>query len=147
MIRFDETVNKLEFTNVRIAERGRWRNRSLEMDWDDDSFYDWEPGVDYVMSENGELVNPNKATTTTITTDNNGVYEYKKDSTTPPTGNKQDSLRRVIEERERQLDEDRRRLEEAERRENDRTTFNLSKTRMTAKQSMQVPSPVFSLII
>lgn len=144
MIRFDETVTKLEFTNIRIAERANWRNRNWEVEWDDDNFYDWEPGVDYVMSENGDLVNPNKPAPTT--TNNSGVYEYRRDTTTPAAGNT-DSLRRVIEERERQLQEDKRRLQEAEGRDTGSTTAVKRNDQTTAKQNLSVPSPVFSLII
>ena len=148
MIRFDETVSKLDYTNIRIVERerGSWRNRNWDIDWDDDSFYDWEPGIDYVMQENGELMNPNKPATTT-TTNAEGVYEYRRDTTTPAGSSTQDSLRRVIEERERQLEEDRRRLEEAEGRDTGGTTFIKRTNQSTAKQDLQVPSPIFSLII
>ena len=145
MIRFDETVNKLEFTNIRIAERGRWRNRNWDVDWDDDSFYNWEPGIDYTMNENGDLVDPSKSSIITNTTTDNNVYEYKRD-TAAPLFNKQDSLRKVIEQREKQLKEDRKRLEEVEG-QDDRTTISTSTKRSTAKQDMQLPSPVFSLII
>jgi phage shock protein PspC (stress-responsive transcriptional regulator) len=145
MIRFDETVTKLEYTNIRIAERGRrdWRNRNWDVEWDDDSFYNWAPGIDYVMNADGDLVDSNKPITTTTTTDNN-VYEYRRD-TTAPLFNKQDSLRKVIEQRERQLEEDRKRLEEVER-QDDRTTYNTNTTN-SAKQDMPLLSPVFSLII
>ena len=146
VIRFDETVAKLNYTNIRIVEHDRrnWRHRNWEIDWDDDSYYDWEPGIDYVMQENGQLYNPNKPASTTTT--GSGVYEYKRDTTTPAAGNA-DSLRRVIEERERQLQEDRRRLQEAEGRDTGRTTFLNKNNRSTAKQNLPVPSPVFSLII
>ncbi|WP_066405846.1 PspC domain-containing protein [Flavisolibacter tropicus] len=145
IIRFDETVSKLEFTNIRIAERSDWRNRRWEVDWDNDSYYDWEPGIDYVMNENGDLVNPNKPTTTTTTTTTTpgGVYEYKKNSGEPTK--KQDSLRKVIEEKERQLEEDRKRLEQVEKQ--DGTTFLRNGNQSTAKQDMSLLSPVFSLII
>jgi hypothetical protein len=73
------------------------------------------------------------------------VYEYKRDSTTPAKS--QDSLRKVIEEKERQLEEDRRRLEEAESRDTGGTTLLRNNDKSTAKQNLSVPSPVFSLII
>jgi phage shock protein PspC (stress-responsive transcriptional regulator) len=150
MIRFDETVTKLNYTNVRIVENDRrsWRNRNWEVEWDDDSYYNWEPGVDYIMNANGDLVDPNKPAATTTTPGNGNVYEYRGGDSAAPATNTQDSLRRVIEERERQLLEDRRRLQEAEGRDTGRTSFIKGKNdQSTAKQNMNVPSPVFSLII
>jgi phage shock protein PspC (stress-responsive transcriptional regulator) len=145
MIRFDRTVmdklhpfdsrtetHRVDYGNGEIVTRRSYYN------------FDYEADVDYVMSENGELVNPNRPTTTT-TTNAGDVYEYKRDSTTP--AKTQDSLRKLIEEKERQLEEDRRRLEEAESRDTGGTTLLRNNDKSTAKQNLSVPSPVFSLII
>ncbi|HEX6333006.1 MAG TPA: PspC domain-containing protein, partial [Flavisolibacter sp.] len=57
-IRFDESVNKLDETHVRIRERGRWDRRdrrNVDYEWNDDYFFEWKTNVDYIMSENGDL--------------------------------------------------------------------------------------------
>lgn len=122
-LRFDPSVtDKLEPMNVRIGMRGS-RNRDWDDDWNDDRSFNWQTGVDYVMTEDGNLAEimpggiiekPNE----------NGVYEYRG-------GNATDSMRRSIEEKERQIEEERRRLEEMER----------SSTRSTAPAAPNAPKP------
>lgn len=106
-LRFDPSVtDKLEPMNVRIGSSGPKR-RSWDDDWDDDRSFNWQTGVDYVMTETGDLAELMAGGIIERRTD---VYEYKGGTTTSS-----DSLRRSIEEKERQLQEERRRLEEMER--------------------------------
>jgi hypothetical protein len=107
-IHFDETVReKLHPLNVKMSDRRRWnRNRwngdDWNMDWDEWNAFHWDSNVDYVMKENGELEKADALERTAP-----GVYEYKKNPTT-------DSLRKQIEEKEKQLQEERQRLKDLE---------------------------------
>jgi phage shock protein PspC (stress-responsive transcriptional regulator) len=136
-IRFDGSViDKLNHTSIRIKERNdnfRYR-REWDMDWDNDSFFDYKPNVDYTMNADGELVDASQPVQK-----NNEVYEYKTNN---------DSLRKSIEARERQLEEDKRRLQEAE--DTQRTSlFQLKKIKKVKAKAVtaNISFPVFSLII
>lgn len=130
-ILFDASVDeKLHPVNIRVYSRNRWnRNNDWDMDWDDDSYFDWKTNTTYVMSTDGELREEGVITTEPANTD---VYEYKRPAA--------DSLRRAIEERERQLEEDKRRLQEVERRS---SLLQKQKPEGTA----QVEFPMLSIII
>jgi hypothetical protein len=142
MIRFDETVTKLDFNNVRIAQKRNWRNNDWEIDWHDDNFYNWEPGIDYVMTAEGELVDPLKKATTT----NTGDYEYRRDSTTRDTISEDRKIQDEIEIQQRKIEEERRKLEELQRRERENISkVNISTTRATVLA--QIKSPIFSMLI
>jgi phage shock protein PspC (stress-responsive transcriptional regulator) len=145
MIRFDETVSKLEYTNIRVYQRNRgsWRNRNWEVEWDDDNYHDWEPGIDYVMTEDGRLVNAALPVTTPSTPTTEGTYEYRSGAGTSTSNDSlrriNDSLRRVREESERQIQENERRMREgsgAVRPRNSHKSDNLAHI-----------SPIFSFVI
>jgi phage shock protein PspC (stress-responsive transcriptional regulator) len=111
-IYFDETLkDKLHPINIKMNDRRRWnRDRwrdgwngdDWNMDWDEYNAFYWDSNVDYVMKENGELEKAGKIETTTP-----GIYEYKKNPAA-------DSLKKQIEERERQLEQEKQRLKELE---------------------------------
>jgi len=147
MIRFDETVTKLDYTNVRVAEQRRnWRYRNWEVDWDDDRYYNWEPGIDYVMTADGELVNAAMPITTTTDSDTGNVYEYRPSNNiqTDSLRRVNDSLRRVREESERQIRENERRMQEAQ----DGAIHNKRIKRSNREENLaHISSPIFSLVI
>jgi hypothetical protein len=107
---FDETVkDRLHPMKIRMNERRRWNRDGWywngddwTMDWDEYNAFYWDSNVDYVMKENGELEKASKIETTTP-----GIYEYKKNPAA-------DSLKKQIEERERQLEQEKQRLKELE---------------------------------
>jgi hypothetical protein len=107
-IRFDESVtDKLEPINVQIGEGRSWNDRNGDNNWGDSRYFDWQTGVDYIMTENGDLERTDRPKEEPTSGENeSGVYEYR--------GANSDSLRRSIEEKERQLQEERQRLEELE---------------------------------
>lgn len=152
-IRFDETVQKLSVHNIRIAHNRKWRRDDWEMDWDMDNFYDWEPGVDYVMTEEGKLVDPNKSTKKDA-----ADYEYNgsgNDSLSDSSLEKQrELLDQQIEERRRKLDVDieqqRKKLEEEQRRLEDLQRKKDGSAKAPAQKKslglVYIQSPVFSLI-
>ncbi len=147
-IRFDETVEKLHETNIRIKEKrsGYRYRRDWDMDWDDDSYFNWKTGVDYVMLENGELKNPNA-------TENNTEesYEYRSDTTNTDTflndgEREQRRIEQEIEIQQRKIEVERRKLEELQRKDRE----NISGVKPNNKKSgsiAQIKSPIFSMII
>jgi phage shock protein PspC (stress-responsive transcriptional regulator) len=104
---FDESVkDKLHPVKVRMRERRRWNDNNWNMDWDEWNAFYWDSNKEYIMADNGELEEVNTGTQTQTTTP--GVYEYKKSTNA-------DSLRKVIEEKQKQIDEEKRRLEELQK--------------------------------
>lgn len=147
MIRFDNTVHKLEDGGVRIPYNNRdWDRRwdnDWDNDWDDGRYFDWKSDVDYRMTESGELVEANLPAVPS----NGGVYEYRRDA---------DSADQQIEERDRirseEIEEQRRRVEEENRKLREleqRRTRNTSKIEKKSNgniHTLQVHTPIFSLI-
>jgi phage shock protein PspC (stress-responsive transcriptional regulator) len=139
-VRFDESVNdRLHSWNVRIREKNTYSRyrKEWDIDWDDDLYYEWKPGVDYIMNPDGELIDSSQP----IQQNKEGVYEYK------PTN--EDSLQRIIDEKERSLEEDRRRLQERQNRVEDAPAAIDTTDRVTVRRDGSVgetvagiPSPV-----
>ena len=65
-IRFHESLEDMYHPfDIRISEknyrsRNYRRDRDYDVEWYWDSYFEWEVGVDYIMDENGDLVNPNR---------------------------------------------------------------------------------------
>jgi len=98
-IRFDESL--IDAYNPWVVRRSSRENRywrRYNIDWDNDDYFHWDANIDYVMTDEGKLVDPNK------TDENKTVKPGKRTNA--------DSLRRVIEERERLNERDRRKLDE-----------------------------------
>lgn len=133
-LRFDPSVSdKLEPRHVRISFSSR-RNRDWDGDWDYDRNFDWQTGVDYVMTAEGTLA-LQQADGSFEKPQPGGVYEYRGGR-----GNN-DSMRRVIEEKERQLEEERRKLQELER-----TSTSVPATKGLESTAMSL-QPLFPFII
>lgn len=146
MIRFDESVTKLEMSDIRIEQRGRWRNGRWDVDWDNDRYYDWDPGIDYVMTAEGNLVNAlGGAATTPAITDT--AYQYRRDT----VDTQQQQIDRQIEEQRRRVEEEEERLRQLQQQQQNRSTTSLrtkaQNTRMKQTLVAQLPSPVFSLLL
>ena len=156
-IRFHESViEKLNHTNIRIRERIRngyryRRDRDWDMDWDDDSYFNWKPGIDYVMNADGKLIDPAEPGKKSI---QNDTYEYgdtgeRVDINNDTTMRIRDN--QVIEERIREqrlrVEEERKKLEDLQRNRNrERTSKNLKPLQKETTITTQIQSPVFSLI-
>ncbi|MDQ3683460.1 MAG: PspC domain-containing protein [Bacteroidota bacterium] len=154
-IRFHESVvEKLNQTNIRIRERVRngyryRRDRDWDMDWDDDSYFNWKPGIDYVMSADGELIDPTKSEKKPI----DSTYEYRertndKDTIVDDRIQENQIIEERIREQRRKVEEERKKLEDLQKDRNRR-----ERTSKTAKPlfkeipiTIQIQSPVFSLI-
>jgi ribonuclease BN (tRNA processing enzyme) len=132
----------------------RSSNYDWERDWDfDERFganFQLQTGVDYTMTESGELVDASQRTTT----DNTDTYRYKGDS----LDNQIQELQRQRDEENRRRDEEierqRQRVEEENRRlqelQNTSTTENTSRVIRRNKPAIEttgIHTPIFSLII
>jgi phage shock protein PspC (stress-responsive transcriptional regulator) len=106
-IYFDQSVvDKLQSYNIRIKTK-RWKNRrqDTDWDWDYDNYFDWKPGVDYIMGADGSLEEAGLKVDSPVREDSNI-----------------DSIQRVIDERKRQNEMDQRKLEEIKDRKDNSTT-------------------------
>jgi hypothetical protein len=154
-IRFHESVvEKLNQTNIRIRERirnGYRYRRDWDMDWDDDSYFNWKPGIDYVMNADGELIDPAAPGKKSI---QNDTYEYGDTSEQVDINN--DTTFRIpdnqaiedrIREQRRKVEEERKKLEDLQKSRNrERTSKNLKLLQKQTTITAQIQSPVFSLI-
>jgi phage shock protein PspC (stress-responsive transcriptional regulator) len=106
-LRFDESVtSKLHPVEIKVKDRSRSLRRG-RIDIDVDDWFQYQTGVDYTMSENGELVNPNKPEVNkTESTSNAADYRYR-DSKPAET----------VEEQRKRVDEEQRKLKELEEKE------------------------------
>jgi hypothetical protein len=137
-VRFHESVReKLNPYNIRIREERGWGRREIDIDLDDNAYFEWKPNTDYIMTDRGQLV---EAGSTTVNPD--GTYEYR-----PPVTD----TARMIEEQKRKVEEEQRKLQELE---NKKTNTNTTKINIQKKLRIksdlihfQVPSPVFSMIM
>ncbi len=137
-IKFDESlVDTFEPWVVRYEETGsdrRW-NRRYRVDWDWDESFSWTPGVDYVMTSEGTLI-----TTDKVINNPEGVYEKRSNT---------DSLRRQIEQQEKDLQEDRERLRDLEERRRDsiRSTTLIKPKKPKKETQVQMYTAFVPLII
>jgi hypothetical protein len=157
-VRFDESVQaKLRPTYYNMRNNHRSSNYDWERDWDFDERYganfELQTGVDYTMTESGELVDASQRTTT----DSTDAYRYKGDS----LDNQIQELQRQRDEENRRRDEEierqRQRVEEENRRlqelqNTSNTTENTSRVKRLnqAKPTIEttgIHTPIFSLII
>ena len=142
LIRFDESIDKLEMSEIKLERSGNWRRDRWESDWDNDDFYDWEPGIDYVMSENGRLVkSAGAADTTTETTTRDSVYQYRGDTT------RANEVDRQIEEQRRRIQEEEDRLRDLQRQRNERTSKINQPNKPKPTMAMQLPAPLYALFM
>ena len=138
-ILFDQTVkDRLNPEHVRPGERRRWnRNRwngdDWHMDWDDYNAFYWQSNVEYIMMESGDLKEANKVNDTSTTPE---VYEYKKNPAA-------DSIKKKIEEKERQLQEEKQRLKEIE----SKSTFIHVEKKPREKSTANLQWPMSAFII
>jgi len=124
-ISFDQSLSKIKTWNVRVRVKRRddWRDEERTRTWHWDEYHAWEPGVEYIMTEEGKLVRADgkdqpgerrdEEVNSNETIDN---YRYGSDS-----GNRinRDSLDRILQEKrkqQQQAEEEIRRLEELKRR-------------------------------
>lgn len=108
-IRFDQTVDeRLHPYSIRTKEnynrKRSWGRRGWEVEFDYDRFFNWELDTDYMMTADGDLVDPNKKIDEEATDNNDSVYRYDE----------RDRKRQEYEEQKRKLEEEQRKLREME---------------------------------
>ncbi len=136
-ILFDETINeRLNPYEVRIRERFDRRGREWDIDWDNDSYYNWESGVEYIMMDNGELLSAEQV-------------DAKKNKTNIKTENDADKLKKEIEEKEKQLEIQKRQLDEIEekKQQKKKTDDGTTKAKKRNEPVAQMELQLFSLFI
>jgi phage shock protein PspC (stress-responsive transcriptional regulator) len=138
-LRFDETVTrKLNPVEIKMNNR-RSTLRRARIDIDYNDWFEYRANVDYIMTENGTLVDPNKP---------------QKDpaAPTPPTGDyryedAQPATVDSIEEQRKKVEEEQRKLKEMEEKKKDSIRGNGKLESLDDTDEADVAgSPVFSLI-
>ena len=138
-LRFDETVTrKLNPVEIRMNNR-RSTLRRARVDIDYNDWFEYRANVDYVMTENGTLVDPNKP-------------QNVPEAPTPPTGDyryedSQPDTTNNIEEQRKKVQEEQRKLKEMEEKKKDSIRGNGKLESLDDNDESDVAgSPVFSLI-
>jgi phage shock protein PspC (stress-responsive transcriptional regulator) len=140
MIRFDPSVReRLNQWHLRLREgNDRYRNRrSYDIDWDFEKMFDWKSDVDYLMNEDGELLDTSRP----LEKNENGVYEYRKTEDTlidrdDNRDNRRDDLR-----------DDRNGVDITPDTTPARPRRRAAQQKPAAQSTAKIASPVFSLII
>ena len=130
-LRFDESVTrKLQTVQIRRGDR---------IDFDD--WFDYRTNVDYVMTENGTLEDPNRPPKSPIPPQTTTTGDYRYDDPQPATTNSIEEQRRKVKEEEQKLKD----MEEKKKK--DSISGNSKKENMDDNEDGDVAgSPVFSLI-
>jgi len=139
-LRFDESItDKLNPVEVRMRDR-RSRLRRARIDIDYSDWFEYRTNVDYLMTEKGTLVDPNKPTSTTTTTstsDKTGDYRYDDNQSKETIQQKEERLKQEM----KQLEEDKKKQKQ------DSIKGNGKVESMDDEDSEDVAgSPIFSLI-
>jgi phage shock protein PspC (stress-responsive transcriptional regulator) len=145
-IRFDESVNWFHTFNISTYQRNRW-NHYNDNDWDWGNYFDWDTNVDYVMTPEGELVNPNKPKKSeNDNQDGNGnldtgKYRYQNDT----------SLQKQIEYQKQKTKEEQQKLKDLEQKlQNKKKEISTTKQESLDDEENALPSsissPVYTLV-
>ena len=143
-LRFDESVtDKLNPVEIRMRDRrSRLRRARIDMDYND--WFEYRTNVDYVMTDKGTLVDPNRPVETSSSSKSQtGDYRYE-DAQPSTTDN--------IEEQRRKVQEEQQKLKEMEQEKNKKQKDSISGN--TRKESLDnkdddgevAGSPIFSLV-
>jgi len=143
-LRFDESVtDKLNPVEVRMRDRrSRLRRGRIDIGYNDR--FEYRTNVDYVMTDKGTLVDPNKPTQTTSSSKTQ-TGDYRYEDAQPATTNS-------IEEQRRKVQEEQERLKEMEEEKNKKKKDSISGN--SKKESLDdedddddvAGSPIFSLV-
>ncbi|HEU5165067.1 MAG TPA: PspC domain-containing protein [Chitinophagaceae bacterium] len=101
-LRFDESItDKLNPVEVRMRDR-RSRLRRARIDIDYNDWFEYRTNVDYVMTDKGTLVDPNRPTDTTSSSKNR-TGDYRYEDAQPSTANSLEEQRRKVQEEQQKL--------------------------------------------
>ncbi len=142
--RFDESItDKLNPVEVRMRDR-RSRLRRARIDIDYNDWFEYRTNVDYVMTDKGTLVDPNKPTETTSTsTPKSQTGDYRYEDAQPSTINSIEEQRRKVQEEQQKLKE----MEEIKKTKKDSISGNSKKESLDDEDDNDdvAGSPIFSL--
>lgn len=142
-LRFDESVtDKLNPVEVRMRDRrSRLRRARIDMDYND--WFEYRTNVDYVMTDKGTLVDPNKPTATTSASKSQ-TGDYRYEDAQPSTTNSLEEQRRKVQEEQQKLKE----MEENKKSKKDSISGNSKKESLDDENDNEdvAGSPIFSLI-
>lgn len=142
-LRFDESItDKLNPVEVKMRDRrNRLRRARFEIDYND--WFEYRTNVDYVMKEDGTLVDPNRPTTTT-THPSTQTGDYRYDDTQPVTQDSLDAQQRRADDEQRKLKE----MKDKLNKKKDSISGNSKKENMDDKDDQEgiAGSPIFSLV-
>ena len=140
-LRFDESImDKLNPVEVRMRDR-RSRLRRARIDIDYNDWFEYRTNVDYVMTDKGTLVDPNKPPTTTTTSKSEAgqTGDYRYDNNQP---------KETLEQKEERLKQEMKQLEEDKKKQKQDTIKGNGKVESLDDEDNEdvAGSPVFSLI-
>ncbi|HEY5966715.1 MAG TPA: PspC domain-containing protein [Chitinophagaceae bacterium] len=142
-LRFDESVtDKLNPVEVRMRDRrSRLRRSRIDMDYND--WFEYRTNVDYVMTDKGTLVDPNKPTETTSSSKTQ-TGDYRYEDAQPSTINSLEEQRRKVQEEQQKLKE----MEESKKPKKDSISGNGKKEGLDDEDDNEdvAGSPIFSLV-
>jgi hypothetical protein len=141
-LRFDESItDKLNPVEVKMRDR-RSRLRRGRIDIDYNEWFEYKTNVDYVMTENGTLEDPNKPATTSKPSTQTGDYRY--DDSKPASSDSLENQRRKVQEEQQRLKD----MEEKSKKQKDSISGNSKKESMDDKDNQEgiAGSPILSLV-
>ena len=143
-LRFDESVtDKLNPVEVRMRDRrSRLRRSRIDMDYND--WFEYRTNVDYVMTDKGTLVDPNKPAETTSTPNKGKTGDYRYEDAQPSTINSLEEQRRKVQEEQQKLKE----MEESKKPKKDSISGSSKKETLDDEDDNVdiAGSPIFSLV-
>ena len=143
-LRFDESItDKLNPVEVRMRDRrSRLRRSRIDMDYND--WFEYRTNVDYVMTEKGTLVDPNKPTETTTSASKSQTGDYRYEDAQPSTINSIEEQRRKVQEEQQKLKE----MEESKKPKKDSISGNSKKESLDDEDHNEdvAGAPIFSLV-
>jgi phage shock protein PspC (stress-responsive transcriptional regulator) len=143
-LRFDESItDKLNPVEVRMRDR-RSRLRRARIDIDYNDWFEYRTNVDYVMTDKGTLVDPNKpAEAPSSSKSQTGDYRYE--DAQPSTTNSLEEQRRKVQEEQQKLKD---MEEEKNKKKKDSISGNTKKESLDDEDDNEdvAGSPIFSLV-
>jgi len=140
-LRFDATVtDKLNPVEIKMRDRrSTLRRGRIDIDYND--WFEYKTDVDYVMMENGTLVDPNRPAPST-TSEPSGDYRY--DDSKPASPDSLESQRRKVQEEQQKLKD----MEEKNKKQKDSISGNGKRESMDDLDDQEgiAGSPIFSLV-
>jgi len=141
-LRFDESITrKLNPVEIKMNSRRSRLRRRIDIDYHD--WFEYRTNVDYTMTENGTLVDPNKPVEAQSAPENK-TGDYRYDDAQPSTTNSIEEQRKKVQEEQQKLKE----MEESKKQKKDSISGNSKKESLDDDDDGEdvAGSPIFSLV-